>query len=230
MAVFPLGIDGDPGRQVGKFLFERGHRSVAVFSFSHAAYENRFQGMRHLFHSAGVRMREFWVDFPTRYSELLTEKYRPMNEKYVEAERKMREMDAWLGGRFEEYTHIDRTFVDRALTREFAYETCRPFFEQALADPSTTAWVGGNDAVALAALRFLRGRSVDVPGRISVMGFDNHYESFAQGLSSFDFNGRAATIAMISHIMRPPPAREKGTRIHYTPGIVIERSSTRVTG
>lgn len=229
MAIFPLAIDSEPGVQVASFLLERGHRSVAVFSFAQAAYENRVRGMRHLFHSAQVQMSEFWVDFPNRYSELLTEKYHPMNEKYVEAERKMGEMDSWLSSRFEEYTNIDRTFVDRALTREFVYTTCRPLFEQALADPSITAWVGGNDTIALAALRFLRARSVDVPGKISVVGFDNHHESFAQGLSSFDFNGRAATIAMLNHIMRPPTSREMVTRIHYTPGIIIERSSTRAT-
>ncbi len=226
-AIFPLAVDRHPGEAVARFLCDKGHRSVALFSFHHPVHANRAAGIRELFRAVGARLHEYWIDFPDRYRKLLHDEYAPDNAPYVKADREIGALDEKLGQWFQEYTHTERSFIEKALIREFAFTRLRPCFEQARADSSITAWVGSNDIAALAALRFLHERAVDIPGEISVIGFDNLHESFARSLSSFDFNSRAATLAMVKHIVDPPAGRGGPARIHYTPGFVVERASTR---
>lgn len=227
VAIFPLAVDRGPGEAVARFLLDKGHRTVALFSFRHPVFQVRAGGIRDLFRPVRAHLHELWTDFPVTYSDMLSDRFSPGNGPYVQAERDIATLDKKLSSRFEDYTHMDRTFVDRMLARDFAFRKWQPHFEQALADPAITAWIGCNDMTALAALRFMRKRSVDVPGDVSVIGFDNHHESFTRSLCSFDFNCRAATIAMLNHIIDPPAVRGKQARIHYTPGFVVERSSTR---
>lgn len=227
VVIFPLAIDRTPGEALARFVVNKGHRSVALFSFHHPVHANRAAGIRDLFRSMGARLHEHWIDFPDRYHKMLLDQYAPDNELYVKADREIGALDEKLGAWFQEYTHSERSFIEKAMIREFAFTKLRPCFERALADSSITAWIGSNDIAALAALRFLRGRSIDVPGDISVIGFDNLHESFTRSLSSFDFNCRAATLAMVKHIMDPPACRGGPARIHYTPGFVVERASTR---
>jgi DNA-binding LacI/PurR family transcriptional regulator len=40
-------------------------------------------------------------------------------------------------------------------------------------DPSVTALFAGNDKMALGAMHFLNGKSINVPGQISIVGFDD---------------------------------------------------------
>lgn len=78
-----------------------------------------------------------------------------------------------------------------------------PLFAEALADTGTTAWVCAHDDVALAALRYLRQRGVDVPGRISVVSFDDSAEALGADLTSVNFNIEGLAHAMVTHILRP---------------------------
>jgi DNA-binding LacI/PurR family transcriptional regulator len=89
--------------------------------------------------------------------------------------------------------------------------------------------VGLSDSCARTALDFLRRRGVAVPEEISLVGFDNEAESFATGLSSYDFNMAAAVGAMLEHIMGAPlyrrPAEPQPVVVEI-PGRVVARATT----
>jgi DNA-binding LacI/PurR family transcriptional regulator len=78
-----------------------------------------------------------------------------------------------------------------------------PALETLATDTRVTAWVGNSDTDALVALDFLRLSDIPVPGRISVAGFDDSYEAFAQKLTSYNFNGSAYVNAMLEYVLRP---------------------------
>jgi DNA-binding LacI/PurR family transcriptional regulator/DNA-binding transcriptional regulator YhcF (GntR family) len=106
------------------------------------------------------------------------------------------------------------------------------FFAQALASSAATAWVCATDIIGFGALRFLRAHGVDVPGDISVLGFDNTpVEALEHRLTSFDFNAAAFVHQMLHFIIRPP--RPRGEH-HHEPveveGTIIERDTTGRAG
>jgi DNA-binding LacI/PurR family transcriptional regulator/DNA-binding transcriptional regulator YhcF (GntR family) len=103
-----------------------------------------------------------------------------------------------------------------------------PLFEAALKCKEVTAWICVSDGTALAALDFLRNRNTAVPGRISLVGFDNEpVDAVEQRLTSFDFNAPGFIYGMLNFIVRPPKPR--GPYLH-TPieveGIIMQRDTT----
>lgn len=112
--------------------------------------------------------------------------------------------------------HVDT--VGRRLDAEFA---------RALSDASITAWVCVSDGVAIRALSWLQQQGVDVPGRVSVVGFDDSIEAFFEGLTSYNFNVPAVTRAMLNHVLSParPVGLGQGRAVSAR-GYVNVRSST----
>jgi DNA-binding LacI/PurR family transcriptional regulator/DNA-binding transcriptional regulator YhcF (GntR family) len=102
-----------------------------------------------------------------------------------------------------------------------------PLFKQALNLPHITAWICANDDCALAALDFLRREKVAVPGKLSVVGFDNEpVKAIEQRLTTLDFNAAGFIHRMLNFIARPP--RTRGP-YHHRPieveGIVMIRDT-----
>ena len=107
------------------------------------------------------------------------------------------------------------------------YESLEPLFRQALADTSITAWVVANDRTALYAFDFLGQRGVRIPGRISVISYDNSSESLVNNLTSYSFNTSGIAHAMIFHCLYPRQFKRKRTdRCREIEGLIIERRST----
>jgi DNA-binding LacI/PurR family transcriptional regulator len=100
-----------------------------------------------------------------------------------------------------------------------------PLFEKALTTSDITAWVCCNDYIALLAMDFLKERGVDIPGQISVVGFDNCFEGMNAGLTTCDFNIAAHVGAMIRHIVENRPRRRSafGNEIE---GMIVDRHTT----
>jgi DNA-binding transcriptional regulator YhcF (GntR family) len=99
--------------------------------------------------------------------------------------------------------------------------TLKPLFMQALTHKSVTAWICVSDGIALSALAFLRERGIPVPGKISLVGFDNApMIAMENKLTTFDFNAVGFIHAMLNFIARPPRPRGKH---HHSP-IEIEGS------
>jgi DNA-binding transcriptional regulator YhcF (GntR family) len=118
--------------------------------------------------------------------------------------------------------------IDSAGTK-LAAITLGPLFEKALSFGGATAWICANDGMAFQALSFLQKRHIEVPGHLSVIGFDNTpTKAFAERLSSFDFNAPAFAGQMLNFITRPPARR--GAYRHEAievAGQVLLRDTTR---
>ncbi len=96
---------------------------------------------------------------------------------------------------------------------------------RAALDAGCTAWICGNDFTAFAALEFLHGEGVAVPGEVSVTGFDNAEESLYRDLTTYDFNGRGIAQTMLSAVVAPEQwLRHHGRNAHVpVPGHVVTR-------
>jgi len=106
------------------------------------------------------------------------------------------------------------------------YDAMKPLFEKALADPLVTAWVCSNDDAAIMALDFLAKKRCPVPGRISVMGFDDSRQAVEARLTSYNANADRLPQAMMTHILqfrRRPFDRDIYVRM---PGTIMERATT----
>lgn len=101
-----------------------------------------------------------------------------------------------------------------------------PLFNTVLARDNATAWVCPSDQVALAALSFLESRKADVPGKISVIGFDNWKEAHEQQLSTFDFNMHGILQEALLMIFDRKRFRNK-PEISEVEGYVVERRTTK---
>jgi hypothetical protein len=103
-----------------------------------------------------------------------------------------------------------------------------PLFEQARKTAGVTAWICANDLTALAALAYLRKRTISVPADVSVAGFDNlSIAALENRLTSYDFNTAEFIYRMLEFIARPPKPRGA---FHHFPveveGTVVVRGTT----
>jgi DNA-binding LacI/PurR family transcriptional regulator len=131
--------------------------------------------------------------------------------------------------------NLDKGFFSRMVTAAlteagslFIEASLAPLFKQALTYKNATAWICATDSTALSALRFLKQQSIEVPGKISVTGFDNEpFDAVEQRLTTFDFNAQGFVHGILNFIVRPP--RHRGPYRHAPveiEGIIIERGTT----
>jgi DNA-binding LacI/PurR family transcriptional regulator/DNA-binding transcriptional regulator YhcF (GntR family) len=213
------------GEEVGRCLVSLGHRRAAVFCPSNTllGWDERYRGIARAFEQAGCAEGTRLFSIPLGEDVALTREDRVL-------------------ARYESYTHRTLDPDKDHLTDSFFPNHLAPFlnakrqqirmaplFQKALQDRTCTAWVGLSDSCARTALDFLHRRGVGVPGEISLVGFDNEAESFATGLSSYDFNMAAAVGAMLEHIMGSPlyssPAKPQSVVVEI-PGRVVARATT----
>ena len=103
----------------------------------------------------------------------------------------------------------------------------QPLFEQAIAMPAITAWVTANDAIAVCALEFLRVRGVDVPGRISLISFDDSVSAMTRRITSYNFNLPGIVSAAFRHVLRSNhQTQAPRSRTVEIPGTIVERETS----
>jgi DNA-binding LacI/PurR family transcriptional regulator/DNA-binding transcriptional regulator YhcF (GntR family) len=106
---------------------------------------------------------------------------------------------------------------------------CARLFDRALRlRPNVTAWICASDSLALNALSYLKNRNIEVPQKLSVVGFDNQpIVALDHRLTSLDFNVRGFAYRILNFISRPPKPRG---HYHHLPieveGIIVQRDST----
>lgn len=100
--------------------------------------------------------------------------------------------------------------------REVVWHDGERAFERLASMADLTARVCYNDDVALAALGFARQRGIDVPVRVSIVGFDKTFSASITTLTSYDFGCRRAVRALVNHLVgirgvhTPPPVVPEG--------------------
>ena len=104
-----------------------------------------------------------------------------------------------------------------------------PLCEQALAMHDITAWVAGEDQIAVySLLPFLASRKMSVPRDISIVGFNNIPEAIGAGLTTYDFNVPGLVSAAIDLFLFPERRRhyiDPSTQEVAVKGYIIDRGS-----
>jgi len=73
-------------------------------------------------------------------------------------------------------------------------------FKKAASIPNITAWVCANDYMATMAIDYIK-RKVDK--KIALVGFDDTFLAFRNGLTSYNFNIQGLVQLMLAHILNP---------------------------
>jgi len=99
-------------------------------------------------------------------------------------------------------------------------------FDKALAHKDITAWIIGSDRDAVPAFNYLHQRKVRIPQDLSIISFDDSVDSFARGITSYNFNVEAVMHAIVDFLLHPPlMPRKKRASWADIEGFIVERST-----
>jgi DNA-binding LacI/PurR family transcriptional regulator len=98
--------------------------------------------------------------------------------------------------------------------------------EAVLQDRDITAWVGDNDITAVLCLDLLHQHGIQVPGQISVIGFDDGHAAMVNSLTSYNFNCRSLMHAALRHVLEPKAVRKMGERTVEIGGYIAQRATS----
>ena len=209
------------GRDAGRYLRRLGHRRAAWFTvFADDAWSrNRLAGLREGFGGESAAVREWQaasVDADLQDSG-----------KVAQVLTTLRRLGVTQSARSISAASAEdqaRTIVRRQMLRERLW----PLFEAAIRDDAVTGWVGANDDIALQCLEFLRERPVDVPGRVSVVGFDDTFDATYWQMTSYSFRTPAVVSSMLAHVLRPEwrSGRDQAAGAREIDGRVVERATS----
>ncbi|MBD3240245.1 MAG: GntR family transcriptional regulator [Chitinivibrionales bacterium] len=198
--VFALGTDARCGVLAGQFLLGLGHRKVAYITQS-PSVTPRLTGLRRAFvpvggESAVTCYRFTGIPVPARATTAPAVRLR---EKLDISD----DFDRMVDQALRRHSERIQGMVDDE--REFAHLS--PLLERVLAESDASVWVAENDKTAVRCLEFLRENGVAVPGRLSLVGFDDTEEALLRGITSYNFNVAAIVQAMVDHLLHPQPYR-----------------------
>jgi DNA-binding transcriptional regulator YhcF (GntR family) len=213
------------GMHVGQYLRRLGHHNVAyVTVFAQDRWSrNRLAGLREAYGNDSAAVQEFTapsVDAALADSDEVSRLLVALRRSGAApvAAQPARSMSAALAE--EQVTAMVR--------RRMLHEHLWPALKAASREAALTAWVGANDDVALQCLEFLRSRSVDVPGRMSVVGFDDTFDATYWQMTSYSFDTSAVVHSMLAHVLRPDLSAggERAQPSNETPGFVVARQTS----
>lgn len=220
---FSLPSDRDAGLAMGDHLRSLGHRHVAFLSHvpGDAWAQQRLDGLRH---ALGPRSTviEYWPAGTARKPD------DPREAKVQRATLLLQEAAESLPIGRQRARAAQQAAANAfgvALDSESAATALAAHFRAALREPAHTAWICANDSAAIEAIALLERERIDVPGKISVAGFDNSEEAFLRQLTSFDHNARALARAQVGHLLGWSPVRHLPS-VSAIEGTVVMRAST----
>jgi len=230
---FAVGPGVIPGRRVGEHLLRLGHQVVACFESrpDDSIWRDRECGVRQVYAEAGrpdaVRVFRCSRTAPLVVGPPSFRRHPKEHRLFVDAfQRLMMAMTRDKSHHVEEHvTTVAETAATREIEDYLVAHAHQAPFREALTDQRVTAWVLINDAVAAIARDWLERNGVDVPGRISLVGFDASAESLALGNTTYNFNIPAVLHDILDHLLRFRPSR----RIHRDAselGYVLPRGSS----
>lgn len=228
LRVFSLSGHLHPGLLMGRHLLELGHRRIAYISAVHDSpwSQRRLEGLRQAFARAGI------PDGVLAFTH-------DGSDEHARTSRRATEDLEWLRSRLATSSTQRRTRLSEALdiTQDQLHWMIRlahlsrrndALAEEALRVPSVTAWVAASDIFALSCLRLARSHGVDVPGRLSIAGFDDTSQAFSEGLTSYNPDRQAAVQAALSFILGSSRAvwSRRAGYVTEIPGYVTVRETT----
>jgi DNA-binding LacI/PurR family transcriptional regulator/DNA-binding FadR family transcriptional regulator len=221
--LFNMAFTDRAGRDMGKYLFDRGHRhAVYIGEVEQEPFNtNRVAGMqRYLREDDNATLRSVW----------LTDPKDPV-AAYVLRDKKIREMRedaaALLAMSYDSpYRSRIRDDIRALSMMKVLAQMYRDRLESTLNCREATAWVASGDLIACMLLGFLEEKGVAVPKDLSVVSFDDTPGAFNAGLTTYNFNVPALVDAMMEHILGGPSARKRHREAIEIPGFVVERTTS----
>ena len=218
-----------PGRNMGRYLLEQGHRDIAFFSPLYAEQwaRDRFSELKEIFHDEA---RGRMVHLFAIHDHVRIWSYLPAAARRVRVENLVRSCNRWLQRAPREFSFVMAPLLHTAAGEQCAkgeiYLQLIPLFEKALRRSTLSAWVFDGDMFALMALDFLRKRGVGVPGKIALLSFQDSREALQARVTACSFNLTAAAEAMLDFSLHPTAYRWKRRgRVLDIDGTVIRRDT-----
>jgi DNA-binding transcriptional regulator YhcF (GntR family) len=217
-----------PGKDVGVYLQDKGHREIAYISPFHKSTwsQNRLSGLMELYNKPGdsKKVHPFVLDeFVRDYAFMEKIIENPSFEKDVSVDKIVNRIPPFMKNRI---SSINMEY-DILLRDALIYSYCEPLIRRAASVPSVTAWVCANDLIACMIMDYWNYHNIPVDKRPALIGFDNSFESFERGISTYEFNTGGETQSMLNHLLYPNSLLlQKSRRIVRLNGSVIERTSS----
>jgi len=222
IAFFSVGYGSAPGREVGRFLHERGHTKVAYISPFHGSEWScdRLYGLRNVLSDvrecvhAGYRNTWSFRD-EIEQEALGKKKPRDLLPRELKGVNVLGE--GLLLARWREETC--------ELARDFAIlQVLQPLLQQAREYSDVTAWVCANDFCAVLARGWLEDVEPDRSLWPEIVAFDNSPDAILHGIDSYEFNTRGMLQAMLHYLLAPRNPLFRGGDVFHPKGHVVRRS------
>lgn len=221
--LFSIATSSTAAKHVATFLLQSGHTSIAYFSPFHKAEWSRarFSGLNEIYSRLGTPIETFTLN---KYSDTFAySQFIKSPEKYFDHlmnNLSEQVVPSLVKGALESYRNSFIKKVEFDVIRK----NMVPLFHSALKKTACTAWICANDFTALSAVDFLKAQT---KSRIAVIGFDDTFEAFHSGLTSYNFNIQATVQVMISYLVNPTslPANKRSLAFEIE-GMLVERKTT----
>lgn len=227
---FDASYSTQPGFETAKFLYEKGHRSIAFISPFHASSwsQNRLQGIKSFFKTSNEphAIHEFVRnEFISDYSFMEKVIESGQINKVLLTQKLQNTLNDALHNRIVN-VKLD---VNSLLRDNLIYNYSNSLFEKALIQQGISAWVAVNDLTACMIHDFWDYKKIPPKNRPALISFDNTFESLEKGISSYDFNTSGDVNNMILHLLYPNSALfSSKKRVIRINGTVVQRKSSEL--
>lgn len=220
--LFSIATSSTAAKHVASFLLQSGHTCISYFSPFHKAEWSRarLSGLNEIFSRYGTSIESYTLN---KYADQFAySKFTKPSDKYFN------QMMALLSSEdvpllVRKALETSRNILVKKVEHDVIRKNMIPLFAKALNRTDCTAWVCANDFTALSAIEFLK----EHPRKMSVIGFDDTFEAFHRGLTSYNFDIQATVQVMISYIVNPSslPVTKRSLAFEIE-GMIVERKST----
>lgn len=228
--VFLVGVSDLPGKKIGSYLLELGHREIAYISpwYEDGWTKNRYNGLCTVFGMTQGSHVNLYVDSRFATGDIFLDN-KELNEQILNLSSFEKLLDQMVPLSKEHIETIDFEVgpaFNATMYRRKLEIFLQPLFEKALQNPKITAWVCADDHMAISALRFLRKKGVEVPEKISVVGIEDNFEAIYTNLTTYNFDIRGVVQNMVAFISNHSFFQEKQGFFLEKNGFLVPRGST----
>ena len=193
-----------PGMEVGRYLFDKGHKQMAFISPFHGSpwSQNRLEGLTKTTTGSQrpLKVHPFVIsDFLHDYSYMEKVIKASHFENNFPLKKITGEIHPFMLNRISSIQNEYNTLLRDALI----FSHCLKLVTMASSVPAITAWVCANDLVACMVMDYWNYCGISWNSRPALIGFDNSFRSFECNVSSYEFNTKGEVQDMINNLLYP---------------------------
>lgn len=218
--LFSVATSSTAAKHVATFLLQSGHTCIAYLSPFHKAdwSRARLNGLNEIYSRFGTSVHACTLNnFVGTYSQCIKPPEDFFNKLICGLSEKPN--FSLVTNCLEQFRYSFIKSVEYNAIKKMMIPTYEKAFRT-----DASAWVCANDFTALSAMDFLKEHSSK---RIAVVGFDDTFDAFRSGLTSYNFNIQATVQVMVSHIVNPSSFPVTKRTIPFEiEGVLVERKTT----